>query len=198
MPDLRGILFNKGLRIFIFKINSPIYSFIVKLLCYLKGVELGKRSSFYGFTNFYRAPNSYIKIGAKSIFLSKPASNLIGINHRCIISTLQNNAKIVIGKGCGFSGVVIGAAISISLGDNVRCGANTLITDCDWHLDDPRSSEPKPIKIGNNVWLGVNSVILKGVSIGENSVVGANSVVTKSIPANVIAAGNPCKVLRML
>lgn len=55
-----------------------------------------------------------------------------------------------------------------------------------------------PVKIGNNVWVGGNSVICPGVEIGDNVVIGAGSVVTKNIPANVIAAGNPCKVIRMI
>ena len=52
------------------------------------------------------------------------------------------------------------------------------------------------MSIGNNVWLGANSVILPGVTVGENTVIGAGSVVTKDIPANVVAVGNPCRVLR--
>jgi acetyltransferase-like isoleucine patch superfamily enzyme len=54
------------------------------------------------------------------------------------------------------------------------------------------------VYIDDNVWLGLNSLILKGVTIGKNTVVGANSVVTKSLPANVIAAGNPARVLHVL
>jgi len=53
-----------------------------------------------------------------------------------------------------------------------------------------------PVKIGNNVWIGANCVILPGVTIGENSVIGAGSIVTKNIPENVIAVGNPCHILR--
>ena len=53
-----------------------------------------------------------------------------------------------------------------------------------------------PIRIGNNVWIGANAVVLPGVTIGENSVIGAGSVVTKDIPENVVAVGNPCRVLR--
>jgi len=54
----------------------------------------------------------------------------------------------------------------------------------------------RPIKIGDNVWIGGGVIILPGVTIGENSVIGAGSVVTKSIPANVVAVGNPCRVIR--
>lgn len=53
-----------------------------------------------------------------------------------------------------------------------------------------------PITIGNNVWIGGHVCVLPGVSIGDNSVIGAGSVVNKSIPANVLAAGNPCRVIR--
>ena len=52
------------------------------------------------------------------------------------------------------------------------------------------------INIGNNVWLGANTVVLPGVNIGENSVIGAGSVVTKDIPSGVVAVGNPCKPIR--
>ncbi len=53
-----------------------------------------------------------------------------------------------------------------------------------------------PVRIGNNVWIGAHAVILPGVTIGDNSVIGAGSIVTKDIPADVVAVGNPCKVLR--
>ncbi len=56
----------------------------------------------------------------------------------------------------------------------------------------------KPIYIGKNVWLGGDVKILPGVSIGDNSIIGAGSIVTKNIPANVIAAGNPCKIIRQI
>ena len=106
--------------------------------------------------------------------------------------------KIEIGNNCGFSGTVIGSFISVKLGNNVRCGANTLITDSDWHFDDYRAGENKEVIIEDNVWLGVNVTVLKGVTIGRNSVIGANSVVTKNIPENTVAAGNPCKIIKKL
>lgn len=115
-----------------------------------------------------------------------------------MISTLTEEAILEIGDNCGFSGTVIGAFSKITIGNNVRFGANTLITDSDWHPGDTRVGAAKPVTIGNNAWLGINVVVLKGVEIGENTVIGANSLVTKSIPANVIAAGNPCKEIAKL
>lgn len=151
-----------------------------------------------GLFKIRKLPHTEIIIGKGAMFLSKATSNLIGINRPCILSTNQTGAKIIIGDNCGFSGTVIGAFKLIKIGNNVRCGANTLITDSDWHLDDQRIGDPKSIFIEDNVWLGVNTTVLKGVRIGANSVIGAHSLVTTDIPANVIAAGNPCKVLKQL
>lgn len=161
------------------------------------GIKFGTNSKFDGKTHFKRYPKSLIKIGNNCVFKSRTNSNLIGINRPCSISTLTPDAKLQIGNNCGFSGTVIGAFKLIKIGDNVRCGANTLITDSDWHSDDIRVGEAKSVFIGNNAWIGVNAIILKGVEIGENTIIGANSVVTKSIPANVVAAGNPCKIIKV-
>jgi len=160
------------------------------------GVSFGCGSSFYGLPRFRRHPRSHITIAEYCEFLSAPAANLIGINRPCIISTLAEGAEIVIGSQCGFSGTVIGCATRIIIGDNVRCGANTLITDTDWHSDDPRSGADAPVTIEKGVWLGVNVTVLKGVTIGENTLVGAGSLVSRSLPANVFAAGSPAKVIR--
>ena len=162
------------------------------------GVQTGNGLKFLGKTYFKRYPKSLISVGNNCEFLSSTNSNLIGINRPCSISTLTEDAKIEIGNNCGFSGTVIGSFISVKLGNNVRCGANTLITDSDWHFDDYRAGENKEVIIEDNVWLGVNVTVLKGVTIGRNSVIGANSVVTKNIPENTVAAGNPCKIIKKL
>lgn len=130
--------------------------------------------------------------------MSKETGNLLGINHRCILATYNANAKLEIGNGSSFSGVSIWCFEHITIGNNVRVGANCTIMDGDAHQDDPRAGKNKPVVIEDNVWLGANVMVLKGVTIGHNSLIGAGSVVTKSIPANVIAAGNPCKVIRSL
>lgn len=88
----------------------------------------------------------------------------------------------------------------IFVGNNVMFGPNVTLS-AGTHPIHPelRSKQAQyniPIHIGNNVWIGANSVILPGVNIGDNSVIGAGSVVTKDIPSNVVAVGNPCRVLR--
>lgn len=174
------------------------YTTVAKIKCVLFNIQLGSGSKFYGRAHFYKNKNTSIKIGSYAVFRSYSNSNLIGINRNCSFSTIKSGAQIVVGTNCGFSGTVIGAFEKIELGNNVMCGANTLITDSDWHNDDPRSGGIKPVYIGNNVWLGEGVKVLKGVNIGENSVIGAGSVVVSDIPSNVIAAGNPCKVIKAL
>ena len=104
--------------------------------------------------------------------------------------------KIDIGNNCGFSGVSIVSNVGVSLGDHVLVGANTIIGDRNDHENLFPEWQPKPVNIGNNVWIGMNCVIMRGVTVGDNVIIGANSVVTKDIPANVIAVGSPCKVIK--
>ena len=90
----------------------------------------------------------------------------------------------------------------VKIGDNVLIGPNVSIYTAGHPLHyEIRNQEYEyafPIIIGDNVWIGGNVVINPGVSIGENSVIGSGSVVSKDIPKNVIAIGNPCKVLRVI
>ncbi len=179
-------------------LSKTFWSFYLRILFRLKGVKLGNRTNFYGFSKIKVASGSKIFIGKNCTFRSSPTSNLIGVNKPCIISTLTKEAKLTIGENCGFSGTVIGCFKGISIGDNVKIGANSIISDGDWHYEDTRSSSPKSILVENNVWIGVNVIVLKGVTLGENCLIGAGSVVTKNIPPNAIAAGNPCKIVRII
>lgn len=88
----------------------------------------------------------------------------------------------------------------IYIGDYVMIGPNVTIATAGHPIDPSLRKKVAqfniPVNIAANVWIGANSVVLPGVSIGENTVIGAGSVVTKDIPANVVAVGNPCRVLR--
>jgi len=99
-------------------------------------------------------------------------------------------------------GLVALDVASIAIGDDVQIGPNVqLLTPT--HPIDPDMRKAKweaaePIAIGGNAWLGGGVIVLPGVTIGENTVVGAGSIVTKDLPANVVAAGNPARVVRSL
>jgi acetyltransferase-like isoleucine patch superfamily enzyme len=117
-------------------------------------------------------------------------------------------------------GALVLAEQSIEIGDYCLISWNVSIADTDFHplgvaerkLDamalapyfkdkPPRPLEAiraKPVRIGNNVWIGMNAVILKGVTVGDNSIVAAGSIVTKDVPPNVVVAGNPAQVIKSL
>lgn len=108
----------------------------------------------------------------------------------------QNITK---GKKCTpgmMQGCYIQATNGINFGNNVLIAPNVAIISANHDVNDYNvHTTVRPIEIGDNVWIGANAVILPGTQIGSNVVIGAGSVVTKDIPSNVIAAGNPCKVL---
>lgn len=88
----------------------------------------------------------------------------------------------------------------VTFGDNVFIGPNcsfyTPLHPLDAKTRNKGLESAKPIKVGNNVWFGGSVTVLPGVTIGDNAVIGAGSVVTKDIPSNVLAVGNPCRVIR--
>ena len=167
------------------------------------GIELGKSSRFYGIPLLRRHPTGKIIIGNHVTLRSAEWSNSIGINRRCFIAA-GHNAKIRIGNDCGFSGTVIVASASITIGSRVLCGGNCTIVDTDRHPLDPiarASHEPganSPVTIEDDVFLGMNVVVLKGCVIGKGTVVAANSVVTQSLPEGVLAGGVPARVIQQL
>lgn len=178
------------------KIRYALCSLPTTLLLKCKGIKTSGVVYSGGWLFASRTNASEISIGKNCRFMNWSMGNLIGLNHRCVIATSREDAKLRIGNNCSFSGVTIWCFNSITLEDNVRVGANVTILDGDAHQDDPRAGINKPIVIEDNVWLGGNVVVKKGVTIGRNSVIGMNSVVTKDIPANCIAIGNPCVVVK--
>ncbi len=108
------------------------------------------------------------------------------------------NCKIGRNSVPGMSrGCYIQARNGIKIGSNLRMGPNVGLISANHNPQDyDQHIESNPIIIGDNVWIGMNSVVMPGVKIGNNVIIGANSTVTKNIPDNSIAAGNPCKVIR--
>lgn len=118
---------------------------------------------------------------------------------------VEPGATLNIGNNVGMSSTRLWIHESARIGNNVKIGGCVLITDTDAHPMDymaRRSSnegtKSAPVVIEDDVWVGAHCIILKGVTIGARSIIGAGSVVTKSIPADCVAAGNPCRVIKNL
>jgi len=110
---------------------------------------------------------------------------------------------ITIGAGSFANyGLVALDVCSITIGKNVKLGSNVQLLTPTHPLEPAlrwqRLEGGKPIVIGDNVWIGSGAMVLAGVTIGENSVIGAGSVVTKDIPPNVLALGNPARIVKSL
>lgn len=170
-----------------------------------RGVRCGAGLTLHGLPLVRRAPGSAIELGHGVALCSTSRWNPVGVNHPVILRTVRAGARIAIGDDSGLSGVSICAARSVQIGRECLLGANVVITDSDFHSVAPAGRRRStagvgvaPIVIEDNVWLGMNVIVLKGVRIGRNSVVGAGSVVTRDIPADCIAAGNPARVVRQL
>lgn len=92
--------------------------------------------------------------------------------------------------------------VDIIVGDNVMIAPNVTITTANHPLDPSKRRKglqyAKKVIIENNVWLGAGVIIMPGVTIGENTIIGAGSIVTKNIPSNVVAVGNPCRVIKTI
>ncbi len=129
--------------------------------------------------------------------------NIIGGDTRSSIS-ISKQAKLEIGDNFRMSNSAIHCAERITIGNNVMIGGSCKIWDTDFHpLDkEKRLSSPnedyatKPIVIGDDVFVGGFSIVLKGTQIGKNSIIGAASVVSGVVPPNEIWAGNPAKFIK--
>lgn len=182
-------------------LQSEFIYYKIKLL--YPRVQLGQNVKFYGPIHLRIAKTASVLIGDNVIFRSSTAYNFVGINHPVSIY-VDEHAVLEIGKDCGFSGNSIFASDNIKIGMNCNFGGNANIWDTDFHpLDfearrrhDVSKIASAPIHIENDVFIGANSIILKGVTIGVRSIIGAGSVVTRSIPSDQVWAGNPARFIK--
>ncbi|MGJ8652873.1 MAG: acyltransferase [Opitutaceae bacterium] len=151
-----------------------------------------------------RQPN-VIEIGKGVTINSRFMSNLVGMTNPTVLCC-YGEGEIVIGDHVGISGAILSSKSQIQVGDYATVGGNVRIFDHDFHSLSPEdrrdakldreNCRTAPVTIGNDVFIGTNSIILKGVTIGDRCIVGAGSVVSlKEIPADSIVAGNPAKII---
>lgn len=179
--------------------------YLIFILLYIKNKLFLRRIKFNGFCVIFNFSGCKIKLGSGTIN-SSFTSNMLGLYQRTII-VARYGGIIEIGNGFGISGSTIYAFDSIKIGKNATIGANCKIIDNDFH---PLEAEKRnanlneeftkraPIIIGDNCFIGMNSIILKGTTLGDNVIVGAGSVVHGKFPSNCIIAGNPAKIIKNL
>lgn len=168
------------------KVVNEILMYLIKpfVFVYLKfnGVKIGKGFKFYGLPRIYKTYGSSITIGDNFESRNWWFCNPLGINHPLILCTWSKNAVISIGNDVGVSGGSIVSNTKIEIGDRVLIGANSTIIDTDFHptkgnkrysKDNIKSAE---VVIGNDVFIGMNSIILKGAKIKEGGLVPAGEV----------------------
>lgn len=158
----------------------------VGLYLFINGITIDQGGKFYGFPKVFRHSGSKIKIGKNFECRSWWFSNPLGINHPTVICTWSKSAEITIGDDVGMSGGSVVASKKIEIGNGTIIGANSTIIDTDFHpIKSTRRRYKKegvkslPVKIGKNVFIGMNVLILKGANIPDNSIVPAGSVVRK-------------------
>jgi acetyltransferase-like isoleucine patch superfamily enzyme len=159
----------------------------------------------YGFPLISFHKGSLVGVGHDLVLISNSYFSEPGVDHPVVLRTLTPQAKLIIGNNVGISGGGVCAANEVRIGNNVMLGANAFVTDTDFHSLKPenRRFSTQGIETGrtvieDNVFVGMNTLVLKDVTIGRNSVIGAGSIVTGDIPPDVVAAGIPARVIRSL
>lgn len=191
------------------KTISRIYFFIVSKIYLIfistqPNISLGKKVRFKGLPLIYVDKNAQLIIGNNVMINSDNSRYHLNMFTACKIIIDKPGAIITIGDNCRIHGTCIHAYKSVTIGKNCLIAANTQIIDGNGHelsfenvanriktVDDAR-----PVVIEDNVWIGTSVIILPGVTIGAGSVIAAGSIVNKSIPAMVIAGGNPARVIK--
>jgi acetyltransferase-like isoleucine patch superfamily enzyme len=169
------------------------------------GVEWGSGWKIFGRPIIQRHRDSRIMLGDGLTLRSWPRSNPLAPTAPVVLSTRRSDAVLEIGEDCGFTGTTLVAADRITIGDRVLVGGNASIVDFDFHPLTPEeraeninAGAAAPIVIEDDVFVGMDALVLKGVTIGEGAVVGAGSVVTQDVPRRTVVAGNPARVVREL
>lgn len=167
------------------------------------GLPWGRRWRLYGMPIVQRFRGSKITLGDGLELRSWRASNPLVPHHPVVLATRSAGAMITVGADVGMTGATLVAAQLISIGDRVLVGANATIVDTDFHPLDPAARRRDilagahaPVVIEDDVFIGMHSLILKGVRLGAGCVIGAGSVVTRDVPPGALAAGSPARVVR--
>jgi acetyltransferase-like isoleucine patch superfamily enzyme len=140
--------------------------------------------------HFWIQRNGRLELGERAWLRTEHAPNHV---------TVFPGARIAIGRDALINGAMLHAKREIAIGAELRLGFGARILDADFHdLDQGTPERVAPVRIGDRVWIGANSLVLRGVTIGDDVVVAAGSVVTRDLPSRCLAAGVPARPLRSI
>jgi acetyltransferase-like isoleucine patch superfamily enzyme len=189
------------------KILTAFWTLSFRIQCHIRGVSIGKQLEIFGRCIIRKNPGSKIRLGNHVQIISSAWRSSTANCTNSKLRTFYPSAEIIMEDHSGMTGgVIVARSKKITIGRHCMLAPNVVILDSDFHLLWPpdrrhntwETDIDRDVTLEPNVWVGIGSIILKGVTIGENSVIAAGSVVTSNIPSNCLAGGNPAKVLRKL
>lgn len=198
-------LFYKAVQYGMVVWNARIYTLRFKFLLTINGINYGNVVRCYNATPALQINrNSGVVSFGKNVMFNSYTDH--SWNSKCKLIVLAK-ATLTIGDNSGMNGAMIYCSQKVVIGNHVKIGGGTRISDSNHHSldykirrtsEDSKHAKSAPIIIGNDVFIGANCYIGKGVTIGDRSIVAAGSVVVKSIPADEIWGGNPAKFVKKI
>ncbi len=187
-------------------LERAIASRITKCYFFVLGVQVKTGLHVASLPICRRHAKAKISLGSHVKISNRIRENLAGVCHKTVLVANRPEARLIIGNHVAMSGAIFFCSNEIVVEDYVNIGVGVRIYDTDFH---PLAAQARrmhvksliktaPVRICEDVWLGANVIVLKGVTVGARSVVAAGSVVTQDIPSDTLAAGVPARVVRSL
>jgi len=195
--DIPFLLYSRYSR-FVGKVSTRL-----SVLLYGRRLRIAPAHDVWGVIRFMIHGEGSITIGKDFHAVSARRRSFLTLFSPCHLSVM-GDGRILIGEHVGLNGTTIAARQRITIGDNTMIGPNTIIVDHDGHVAWPpedrwiKSGPAADVVIGNDVWIGMNSMILKGVTVGAGSIIAAGSVVIRDVDPQSLYAGNPALKIKSL
>ena len=191
------------IQVIYLRLISRLLSVIFRFLLLINGVKFSKVSVLKGLPSLRIHPSSTVCFGSRLQFNNY---DNVGWFANTKVQTLKHS-HLTIGDNVGISSSLIFCSNSITIGDNVKIGGGTRIFDTDFHnmksfkerrisSTDGPNAITKPVIIEDDVFIGTNCIIGKGVTIGARSIIAAGSVVVKNVPKDEVWGGNPARFIK--